>query len=607
MEDRLVLSQKYFLFKMPDILNNSFHTFEEKRGESLQLILTLCMDTYTEMNQTSIGMDKLLKSYQSLLRALVYQIKKHPFANLTIYSQDFEQLSKLIEMQDKSEKNETKQTYELYLAMKSLLKKLKEESLILRYMECLQKEMSFGAVDHLIECLISDLLYIGYSLNYLNAWYTDNMRDVSFYEAIKNNDTGGLLDRLDKLDGKQSEYEVIIPYRVRSESQKQSARQLLEKNFMIFDKQDREEFSTVAEWREENYACKVVAAADPYKAVEVVKAQFSIDKELFCMWQGGSDAIRENVKLGCLVEGKLINVDIRKTDNTKLISYIDTNRVEQLNSFIEFKDKMRNEDVDTLERILHTLHNAKSYNIQNRYLNFWSALEYALYPFPRNSIIEKARTVVPEVFSLFYIKNKMNIFWERLQYNMRKKDAETEHPKCKSFIEECQGEKDFDTQKVIAYFQDDTRRQELLDDMEFHVVLKRELMELVMLVTEPIKLKDAVEEYHDGIVHDLDYVYRLRNGLIHSAKGQDDSLEHISLRLYRYVNSVVSTILYYKKKNADVTIVEILNSIHNTYNPYMEKLEEFELKNKKKKPGDQTKISLEEGYSLVRPRYLFLE
>ena len=66
--------------------------------------------------------------------------------------------------------------------------------------------------------------------------------------------------------------------------------------------------------------------------------------------------------------------------------------------------------------------------------------------------------------------------------------------------------------------------------MEFHIVLQRELMELAMLVTDPAKLKDAVEAYHDEIVHDLDCVYRLRNGLIHSAKGQDDSLEHNSLR-----------------------------------------------------------------------------
>lgn len=143
----------------------------------------------------------------------------------------------------------------------------------------------------------------------------------------------------------------------------------------------------------------------------------------------------------------------------------------------------------------------------------------------------------------------MNIFWERLSYTMEKKGAETEHPKCKEFMDSCKGEKDFDTFKVVEFLQDSDKYEEVLADISFHIVLEREMRELIMLVTEPKKLKKAVSEYHDSIVHDLDCVYRLRNQLIHSAKSMDDSLEHISLRLYRYVNSIVATILYYKRHN----------------------------------------------------------
>ena len=32
----------------------------------------------------------------------------------------------------------------------------------------------------------SDLLYIGYSLNYLNEWYVGSLRDGQFYEALEN-------------------------------------------------------------------------------------------------------------------------------------------------------------------------------------------------------------------------------------------------------------------------------------------------------------------------------------------------------------------------------------------------------------------------------------
>ena len=93
-----------------------------------------------------------------------------------------------------------------------------------------------------------------------------------------------------------------------------------------------------------------------------------------------------------------------------------------------------------------------------------------------------------------------------------------------------------------------------------------------MLVTQPEKVREILVDYHDSIVHDLDCIYRLRNQLIHSAKGMDDSLEDISLRLYRYVNSIIATILYYKKRSPEVSIIEILNSLHNTYEMYMEHL-----------------------------------
>ena len=69
-------------------------------------------------------------------------------------------------------------------------------------------------------------------------------------------------------------------------------------------------------------------------------------------------------------------------------------------------------------------------------------------------------------------------------------------------------------------------------------------MELIMLLTEPQKASKSIKEYYEEIRHDLNYIYRLRNQLIHSARDIDDSLEYISFRLYRYVNSVLSTILY---------------------------------------------------------------
>lgn len=608
MDEKIFLTQKYFIFKLSDILNNSFHIFEEKRLESLLFILELCLDTYDEMHSTAIGIDKLEKSYKGLLNALKFQLKKHPFRRLSVYRQDFERLRTLI-----AEEQETKvNSYEIYMCLKSLKKKLEKQNLSEYYVECLQSELPYQSVDDLIEALVSDLLFKGYSLNYLYEWYIENMRTEELFSAMAEEDISSYINKLTDLNGNKKEYEIIVPYKVNNSSQKDTAEQLISKNFQIKKKSDFMRYAVCWKWQEEEYACKIYNATDYFKAIKMAKKEFATECELFAMWKGSENAIRENIKVGCISEEKLIVFDIRKVDNTKLISYFDKNRSEQLNNFIELKDRMKNEDVDTLERILHTLHAAKTYNIQNRYLNFWSALEYAIYPFTRNSIIEKARVLVPESFTLFYIKNKMNIFWERLSYTMNKKDAEKSHPKCKEFIEFCRTEKDFSTQKMITFLQDATMYQELLADISFNIVLQRELQELIMLVTQPEKLKKAVMEYNESILHDLDCIYRLRNQLIHSAKSMDDSLEDISLRLYRYVNSIVATILYYKKRDARISIVEILNSLHNTYEVYMEQLTELSKRKTQKNETIEDELpksilSVEEGYKIVRPQYLFLE
>lgn len=598
MEIEVYNVQKYFLFKLPDLLNNAYHIFEEKRVESIKLSITLCIDTFEEMNSSSIGTDKLEKSYKSLLCSLAFQLKKHPFYSLPQFKKDFEQVIKMIGA------TECEKNYELYMCLKTLRKKFKSQNMCVLYIECLQKKMKYGEIDILIEAFVSDLLYMGYALPYLAEWYTRQMRESGLYKEINEKNLEQCINSLLQLNGEKRQYEIIIPYQIKSENERKGAEQFLGKHFVLKTKEDFNRYGDEWKWTEDTYAVKKCEASDYYRAINIVKKEFDTDKELLSMCQNDTDVIHENYQVGYIVQDKVHRVDIRKVTNIRLISFYDEARTKQYNIFIELKDKMKNEDVDVLERVLHTLHTAKSYNIQNRFLNFWSALEYTIYPFPKNSIIEKARVLVSESFTLFYIKDKMNIFWKRLNYTMKKKNAEFEHAECKKFIDECSEDDGFNTLKFIEILQDESKYMDLLTDLSFHVVLEREARELIMLVTQPEKVREILVDYHDSIVHDLDCIYRLRNQLIHSAKGMDDSLEDISLRLYRYVNSIIATILYYKKRSPEVSIIEILNSLHNTYEMYMEHLKSIK---KDVLIPSQMENAVEEGYKIVRPRYLFLE
>ena len=596
-ENKILKCQKYYIFKIRDIVNNSFHTLEEKRTECLIQYLELSINTYDEYRK-ALDPSKLKRAYEGLIEGLDFQIQHHPFRKLDLYKNDFTHLHKLIAL---SESERNKELHNIYCAMVCLKKKLCAADIIGDYILCLEREEVFGEMDILIEALISDLLYKGYSLAYLIEWFKN--QQTLF---MKNGQDVSIIHNLTELDRQPIGHTIYIKFVIRSDTQLYPALQLLQKQFIIKKKED---FSFGNMWRGEEYyiAHKEYQALDITKAVSMAAKEFGETKELFDMWQGVQGCIRDDQQYGWVENNRLNFIMVKKTDNVKMLGYVDSYYKSQMNRFLKLKDDLVNEDIKVLERVLYTLNTAKTYKIQNRFLNFWSALEYTLYPFPRYTIIEKARVVVPEVFSLFYIKNKLNIFWARLTHYLEPRETDSELNEVIQFVRECKDLNDggYDTQKVIKVFQDEERIGKIIKGLEKHVVLERETAELQMLITNPYKAIIAIKKYYEAIMHDLNYIYRLRNQLIHSTKGLDDSLEHISMRLYRYVNSVLSTMLYYKEKNGEYTITDILNSIDATYLDYVSTWGDGN--GKKKSVNQKVELSLQEAYKIVRPPYLFIE
>lgn len=597
-EQKILQCQKYYIFKIRDIVNNSFHTLEEKRMECLSEYLDLCICTYDEYRM-ALEPGKLMKSYVGLIEGIDFQMQNHPFRKLDLYRRDFAHLHRLITL---GEQERNKELHNIHRDMVCLRKKLNAADIIGHYIACLKQEDNYREIDNLMEALISDLLNKGYSLTYLIDWFR-RQQD----EFMRNGQDVSVIDRLRELDREAVGHTIYIKFVIKSDSQLAPALQLLEKQFTITKK---EKFSFAGKWSDEHFyiASKEYRALDVTKAICMASKEFCAVKELFDMWQGTTGCIRDDLRYGWIENGTFNLMMVKKADNVKMLGYVDSYYKKQMERFLKLKDGSENEDIKVLERILYTLNTAKTYKIQNRFLNFWSALEYTLYPFPRLTIIEKARVVVPEVFSLFYIKNKMNILWSRLTHYLETRSEEGELNEAVQFVNECKDEKDggYDTTKVIAVFQNQEKVQKIVDNFSKHVVLQREIAELHMLITSPDKAVAAIESYYEGIKHDLNFIYRLRNQLIHSTKGTDDSLEHIGMRLYRYVNSVLSTILYYKEKNSEFTITDILGSIDATYRDYISRYK-VKCPEKKKIQDDERVLSLTDAYNMVRPSYLFIE
>lgn len=602
--------RKYFIFKIQDLVNNSYHTLEEKRQESLLKYIEVCIDTYDELRM-SLDQSKLSRSYEGLLEGLDVQLRKHPFRLLDLYKEDFSRLHCLLrQASGKREKDSEKEKenvrgleiHNIHRNLVALKKKLEVENLIECYIECLLKEQIFSNMDYLMEALVSDLLNIGYSMAYIVEYFKKQQG-----RYVETGDCEQIIKDMKHLNRTPVGFRIFIKYKIGSETQQERARELLARHFdLVFE----DVLPAKNQWIQSGWqvATKVYQALDAYKAIDMARKEFQAVKQLFDMWQATQNFIKDDMWYAWEDETGFHKIGLGSVDNTRMLSYIDNNYRKQMERFLQLEKSVVNENKRTLERVLYTLHTAKGYSIQNRFLNFWSSLEYILHPFPKYTIIEKARVIVPEVFSLFYLKNKLNIFWIRLTYCMEKKGYKEKYPALNFFCTDCREGKDYSTRKVISCLLDKEKYSLLLSELSFHIVLERECMELIMLLTEPQKASKAIKEYYEEIRHDLNYIYRLRNQLIHSARDIDESLEYISFRLYRYVNSVLSTILYYEEKNSAYSIVDILSSIDATYQHYISKLSVEEPRKKQNGKGqERNEITEEEGYRLVRPKYLFLE
>lgn len=596
--NRLQSSRKYFVFKIQDLVNNAFHTLEEKKMESLIQYMEVCISTYDELRM-SLDQSKLKRSYEALLEGLDFQMQHHPFLKLNLYTSDFSYLHQLIQLNSESREKEMHNIHRNIVALK---KKLKSENLIECYIQCLLGEDTFQGMDYLMEALISDLLNIGYSMAHICEFFRKQQQ-----EFVESNDAKKIIYNLRTLNKECTTFAIYISFKISSQSQIEPALELLKRQFVV---QTCKEANVPLKTISDNtyVASRNYLAFDEVKAVDMARKEFKSVIELFDMWQGTKNCIKDDLWYMWQEGIHYHRISLNSIDNTKMLTYIDNNYKKQMERFLKLNNEINNDNTRTLERVLYTLNSAKSFTVQNRFLNFWSSMEYILHPFPRFTIIEKARVIVPEVFGLFYLKNKMNIFWARITYNMQKAGYSAKYPMLNQLCTACQEEKDYSTKKLIAYLSNEETYNKILSELSFHIVLERECRELIMLLTDPSKASKAIQEYYNGIRHDLNYIYRLRNQLIHSAKDIDDSLEYISFRLYRYVNSILSTIFYYEEKNNLYSIIDILTSIDSTYQDYSAK---WSPDPKKKKISSDTtsisNISLDDLYRLVRPKYLFIE
>lgn len=275
---------------------------------------------------------------------------------------------------------------------------------------------------------------------------------------------------------------------------------------------------------------------------------------------------------------------------------IDNREKNDLDDFLEYRKeayqkKIAIGEIFTIERSLNILKNGNYENDANTLINLWNVLEYILSYYSGDSIISKARYIIPKLMCLYYLKDKLNIFWNTLLVSRG-----YEKP-VEDFIQNSKHEAypdKYDISKLLSNIEKTGGNLSGYFGTNKYI-LDRKYQELGAMIAGKTKLHEELKELHEKIEYDIVRIYRTRNILVHSGSVTKTNILLKNARLMQYISNLMGVILHYKMKNSNHSISEILYSVPETYNSYLKDCQAYKGNN-----GNKSVVEI------FKPTYLFL-
>lgn len=604
MEDTKLLSgQRYFISKIVEYFEPKpsyifTKILQDKRYDSISLLLEEFLEINRDIKEGNGDKTRLKNSLHSSLKCILFHFKQNPLLKKGTLSRDIRYLIKKIDNYFENENDFSLNT--ISLSISSLYKRYNSKNLIGEYIDFITKTpLSYREIDLLVEYFVSELINLEYSFKYLNEWKKEHKL---FKENIKNFDTStinNILSSFKELIKETIKYTILLnswlPDVLKNELDSEECIRINYK----YQKPNEEEIQVILK-KDMNFPqsdqylnLKVdVYANDKYKAIEKIVKNLENYLEMYKKYY---DYNKMAVNVKCLLSietGEWIMVRSDNTDTQIFSKSLSARENEDIKDFLLLRDDVRKEN-GNITTSIKQLNNAfdmlnKSINAtpENRLLNNWSSLEYILNAYEGPSIISKIIDIVPKVISLYFIKDRFNLLWDKISSNKTLEEIE-QVKKLKSSCARENGK--YDKNKLIEYLADESNIKGLYESLEENVVIHREIALINEMLNNKSKRLDYIEQIKESIEHDLTRIYRVRNKLVHSHNSISYNVDILTIRLNKYVNSLIGTIIHYLKRNPNLEILEVLNSIHETYEWY--------------------KIYLKDGQDLKKiafPPYLYL-
>lgn len=214
---------------------------------------------------------------------------------------------------------------------------------------------------------------------------------------------------------------------------------------------------------------------------------------------------------------------------------------------------------------------------------------------------------------MYSIKREMNNLWDMLFPLIERGKIKIDK------LQECKSSENlrkYDKEKFAVFLMKEETGSKLYEATKANVIINKNVVDLHEWLTNPKILLEKIEIDERAIKHNITTIYRLRNDLVHNGGIINRNIQNKIDTLRYYINCILGTLIHHIKRNPELTIEEILNSILVTYDNYINNLKELKkktdnihkkIKENKYKNNDKDNSNKEEIKLIVTyTKYLYM-
>lgn len=623
-------SYKYFMYSMLEYFKNKDFKLEEINFGSIRQLLNDYIEVYNQIKSNAGDSAKLKRSLDALKENILFyfnntNISKHKFINKDVEKiknilkkedssiTDVQKIKQALEETDTSEidlerikqivnKPDNSMTTEAYLSLTAFVKKMNNVNILDLWIDILESEYtkSFDDIDKLMDCYISELLFEGYSLKYLEEFW------LSKFKNLKNcTDEDNILVEVEKFrelsNIKDSKYDILlnlnIPTKLKEELENGeilNIDKIVYKMFNACKSNEKliEEIESKSFFKSNKAVTlrTVVKAPDKYRAMHIGINKISNYLEVYKVID--TSIKNNNTKLALLDNtNKYIEYNVKNfTNYSRELSSREKEDIVDFIGLREYfrKNNIKSASINDIENIINILQKLNELTIENRLLNCWSSLESITRFYKESSSnINTVNSIIPKVISMYIIKQKMNCLWDRI-YPLIKKGI-LKDDRLNACISDKNNKKYNKVQFATYLLKEDTAKW-LYENTTTNIIICRKIAEINNYLKNPSALETYVEFKMKCIENNINSIYRLRNNLVHSGGSVNINMENYTQRLQYYLNCILGTLIYHMTRNPDLTISEVLYSIITSHKEYMNNIKELKGKVKNIKGKEKEDI-----------------